>query len=142
MRETLLILFMCCQVLVCPALCISKCAHSKVAECSQETSSGCQCCGKSESTEDDSNGVENEPSAIPPLPLDSSNCPDCFCSGTSLIGKEAVVDLEFSPVPHAMARTETLDFSFVDLASSFERSPPPFPIYGRGLLRRYCVLLI
>jgi len=142
MREIHLILFMCCQVLVCPALCIFKCAHSTVAECSQETSSGGRCCGTSESMVDDSNGVQDERSTIPPPPSDSSDCPDCFCSGTLLIGKEAIVDLEFSPVSHALASTETLDFSFLGLASSFDRSSPPLSIYGRGLLRRYCVLLI
>ena len=142
MRETLFILFMCCQVLVCPALCIAKCAHSKVAECSQQTSTGCHCCSKSEAMSDHSNGVGNERSTIPPLPSDSSDCPDCFCSGTSLIGKEAVVDLEFSPVSHALASTETLDFKIVGHASSFDRSPSSHHIYGRGLLSRYCVLLI
>lgn len=140
MRETLLILFMCCQVLVCPALCISKCAHSKVAECSQEISSGCHCCGEFEFVGNDSHGVENERSTDPPTPSD--DCSDCFCSGTWLNGKEAVVDLEFGPVSHALASSATLDFSFFDLASCFDRSASPLPIYGRGLLHRYCVLLI
>jgi hypothetical protein len=142
MRETLLILFMCCQVLVCPALCISKCAQSEFAECNEETNSGCHCCGKSQSAGDDSNGVENARSTFPPSPSDSSDCSDCFCSGTSLISKEAVVDLEFSPVSHALASTETLNLRLDGLASSFDRSPSPLPIYGRGLLSRYCVLLI
>lgn len=142
MRETLFIWLMCCQVLVCPALCISKCAYPKVAQCRQDTGSVCHCCDKSESDGDDSNGVENERSTIPPSPLDSSDCPNCFCSGTSLIGREAVVDLEFGHVSPGMASTEALILSLVDLASSLDRSPSPLSIYGRGLLRRYCVLLI
>ena len=142
MREIIIILFMCCQVLVCPALCVSRCAHSTAPEYSQETSSGCHCCNLFESTGDDSNGVENNRSTIPTLPSDPSDCPDCFCSGNSLIGKHAVVDLESSPVSQSLARIETFNFRFVGLATSVDRSPSPLPIYGRGLLRNYCVLLI
>ena len=143
MRDKLLILLMCCQVLVCPALCFAKCANVAASKCSQQTVSACHCCGPQGST--DNNRCDDSPlkkNDSPNRPSQPTDCPDCFCSGTLVIGKEVSADLDFNPISHALSNVEYSDISQSLLAPSLDRTSSLRLLYGRVLLRNYCVLLI
>ena len=143
MRDKLLVLLMCCQVLMCPALCVAKCAHAAVAPCSQKAESACPCCGQQGST--DNNRCEDSPEEkgdSPNRPTQPEDCPDCFCSGTLVIGKEVATDLDFSPISHALATVEYSDIAQSLLIPVLDRTSSPRLIYGRFLLCTYGVLLI
>lgn len=137
----LLSLLMCVQVLVCPALCVAKCAHKSTANVSQSKSAEvvakCDCCSKSMPT----NGEPSD-SKRPGPTKDSSDCPDCFCSGSLVLGKDSVADIEFdvvSSVVHSLAMDLFIQQPSC-IAANQENSSPP--LFGRELLRRYCELLI
>lgn len=137
----LLSLLMCVQVLVCPALCVAKCAHKSTANVSQSNSTEvvvkCDCC-----TNSMQNNGEPAESRRPGPSKNSSDCPDCFCSGSLVLGKDSVADVEFdvvSSLMHSLAMDLfTLHPSCI--AANQENSSPP--LFGRELLRKYCELLI
>ena len=141
MVSRLLNLLMCFQVLICPALCLAKCAHSVSAvggfNSSKGTAPTCKCCpheiSKSDQTQDPTR---------PKKPSDSSDCPDCFCSGSLVIVKDSVAEIDFEHVGIVF-----VDFAITELAQSSIDAPvcsfdSSRPLYGRDLLRKYCVLLI
>jgi hypothetical protein len=137
----LLALLMCCQVLVCPALCMTKCTPSVDQtgfKAVDHSSSSCQCFPHA--TQDCSEAPRGP---NPENPVDeNSDCPDCFCSGSLVISKDTVADIEldeFNGVFVIGMEAEHTGNSFdpIDTLADSSRS-----LFGRGLLRRYCVLLI
>ena len=142
MRDKLLVLLLCCQVLVCPALCMLKCAYMATPPCSQKAESACHCCGPQGSHNNNRSDDSLEKSDSPNRPTQPTDCPDCFCSGSLVIGKEVTADLDFNPISHALSSVDYSDISQSLLVPSLDRTSSPRLLYGRVLLRKYCVLLI
>lgn len=138
MISKILSLLMCCQVLVCPALCGLKCAPIaiEVSEISASTVDivQCHCCPIKNSC----NGDQSN-SQIPQLPC--SDCPDCFCSGSLLVGKETVGEIDFGVVKCSAVET-ALMLPRTQVTSNREWYASPPSAFGRSLLRKNCLLLI
>ena len=141
MVSRFLSLLMCFQVLICPALCMAKCAHPVSAVGglggSQGTEKTCKCCPHEKSESD-----QTQDPTRPKQPSDSSDCPDCFCSGSLVIVKDSVAEIDFEHVGIVF-----VDFAITELAQSSIDAPVcsfnlTRSLYGRDLLRKYCVLLI
>ncbi|MDX1926547.1 MAG: hypothetical protein SFV81_08515 [Pirellulaceae bacterium] len=134
MISRLLAILMCCQVLFCPALCVDCCASHSV--CKHEQSEICDCCSGSESSIP---GEQNQPGA--PCDPCSDSC-NCFCGGAftpqadeisavDVIGQVVVpFDVPWQLAPH------------VSIDCHENRREKFKKLFGRGLLRAYCVLLI
>ncbi len=141
MVSRFLTLLMCFQVLICPALCMAKCAHSVSAVdglgYSQGTEMTCKCC-----LHEQSNSEQTQDSKRQKQPSDSSDCPDCFCSGSLVIEKDSVAEIDFEHVGIVF-----VDFAIFELAQSSINAPvctfdSSRSLYGRDLLHAYCILLI
>lgn len=140
MLSRLLALMMCCQVLVCPALCIDCCASIDV--CSQvQSADSCDCCSStcSESGKDKQSNAPCQPGPCDPT---SESC-NCFCGGA--VAPQAdelfIVDAScwafddwFLSVPNLGSQLKLQLFKFNRECEA--------KLYGRGLLRAHCVLLI
>jgi hypothetical protein len=141
----ILCLLMCCQVLACPALCVTKRALSWAASMlpiptisltPTNTVTSCHCCHEVQSTYDDSNHSQQRQKSD-----DSSDCPDCFCSGCWVLVKASASVIEF--VPPAISFVSFIKINFVPpRLASHESTDSSRPLYGRDLLRRYCVYLL
>ena len=141
MRERFLVLLMCVQVLVCPALCVAKCSHTiasaSIVACSTEASSGCGCC--SHDAPKDQPPIDSDQ---PQTPCDSSDCPDCFCTGSLVVAKESVAQIDFAQVGLYEVFQGCCDLVGLQADATSRAFDISRPLYGRALLRTYCVLLI
>ena len=131
----LIALLMCCQVLVCPALCIDV-GQSHQVDCSDagsaETSVFCDCCSRTNSSDD---------SDAPCDPC-SDGC-GCFCGGALPPDADAL-EVSFTSflkltIPFE-SRFWNLSCDFV--LPPFDVQPDDAKIFGRALLRAHCILLI
>lgn len=125
---------MCCQVLFCPALGVDCCASR--LDCKHEWSESCDCCLGAESSIP---GEQNQPGA--PCDPFSDSC-NCFCGGAvttqadqisavDVVG-QLVIPLDAQLLLAPQATVECHDNSRENLKK----------LFGRELLRAYCVLLI
>ncbi|MBN8604966.1 MAG: hypothetical protein J0M26_28475, partial [Planctomycetes bacterium] len=135
LTSILIRLLMSIQVLLCPALCVGTCAtHERFSQV--ESVATCGCC----SDVCASTPLENGPAA-PPCDPCSDSC-NCFCGGavTSQVDEISAVDA----VGQLVAPLDPqLRMAPQAIVSSHEKCHEDgTKLFGRGLLRAYCVLLI
>jgi hypothetical protein len=131
----LIALLMCCQVLVCPALCGSK--HDSVAkdlESPYATIPSCPCCADHCSRPDDRQ--ESRPDPVTPC-----DPPDCFCTGALILVKDISSEVELRELLISTIDVMELESRGPREVAPVTYSTSPF-LYGRALLRQYCVLLV
>ncbi len=140
MLSRLMAILMCCQVLVCPVLCIDCCA-SNDDQGRVQTADRCDCCSSacSRSNRDNQPNVPCQPSPCDPT---SESC-NCFCGGAvaphadELLIFDAIclayVDC-FLSEPNLVSQSKSQLFQFNCECDA--------KLSGRGLLRAHCVLLI
>ncbi len=104
---------------------------------SHGTGATCECCphGKSKSE-------QSQDPKRPKQPSDSSDCPDCFCSGSLVIVKDFVVEIDFEHVGIVLVDVAMTELPQSSIDAPVRTSDTSRSLYGRDLLRRYCVLLI
>ena len=135
MVSRLIALLMCCQVLVCPALCIDF-GQSHQVDCSAiasaESSVFCDCCSRT-------NGSDDSDAPCDPC---SDGC-GCFCGGALPPDADAL-EVSFTSflkltIPFE-SRFWSLSCDF--LLPPFDGQPNDAKIFGRALLRAHSILLI
>ena len=147
----ILCLLMCCQVLACPALCVAKrtlsssvsliCSVSSpscstVAISPTSVIASCHCCHEEPSHFNDSKNSQQ-----PQRTDDCSDCPNCFCAGSWVLVKDSANAIEFTLSTISFA-SPTKSSCVPPSVDSYEFTDSFRPLYGRNLLRRYCVYLL
>jgi hypothetical protein len=144
----ILCLLMCCQVLACPALCVAKRTLSSavslvspvsspscatVAISSTNVITSCHCCHDEPSNNNDSKDSQQ--------PQRTDDCSDCFCVGSWVLVKDSANAIEFTLSTISFVSLTRSSFVPPSL-DSHESKVSSRPLYGRNLLRRYCVYLL
>jgi hypothetical protein len=96
----------------------------------------CHCCH-----EEQSHNNESNESPRPQSPDDCSECPNCFCAGSWVLVKDLASAIEFTLATNSVAFLAKPSFVPPSL-DSYESTESFGPLYGRNLLRRYCVYLL
>lgn len=140
MLKRLLALLMCCQVLVCPALCSGCCAS--IDECRQGPSRDfCDCCSSvgSGSNKDSQSNVPCQPGPCDPT---SENC-NCFCGGkvAPQADEHLILDVPFCAFVDWFQPESILGSQSKSQLCRFNCESDA-TLFGRRLLRAHCLLLI
>ena len=151
MVSQILCLLMCCQVLACPALCSAKRtlpsavslvsavfspSSSTVAISLSDSIGSCHCCHEEPLNNNDSKDEQQ-----PQRPNDCSDCPNCFCAGSWVLGKDSAAAIAFTRSTISFVSLAKSSFVPTSL-DSYESTESFRPLYGRNLLRRYCLYLL
>lgn len=140
MLTRLLALLMCCQVLVCPALCIDCCTSIDDYRQGQSVDC-CDCCSSVcfGSNKDSQSNVPCQPGPCDPT---SERC-NCFCGGKVAPQADEIltVDAPFCPLV-GWFQPESILVSKSKSQLCRVNCECDATLFGRGLLRAHCLLLI
>ena len=134
MTSRLLAMFMCCQVLFCPALCVNFCKSQEV--CNYDRSEQCDCCSGSDSSIP---GEQKQPGS--PCDPGSDSC-NCFCGGAVALQAEELLVVDFFGQLVIPRDVQLQIDPRTGLECYTDRHEDNRKLFGRELLRAYCVLLI
>lgn len=134
-------MLMCIQVLICPVLCADGCGRHDLAQSSvtqaKASPKTCRCCPNKELDAEHDRGGDSR------QPCDHSTCGNCFCSGALPLAdgiSELLTSMIF--VTALPVDRQHLTRGDCQVPSRIEHLSDFTELYGRGLLRAHCILLI